>query len=592
MPHNQPSRVEPRTAKLIARYTPRTLDPQRWALAEGPVRALLTACEAPYNRTVDLASALTAFLNSAVWAGTEPPDLPSLLTEKNITAHCELLRNKEHLHVTRAHLRLLARAAGVHESLPPTHGKLPAKKRYASVLLVEGGLRPISSADLLRAWVQATGNSLFGNPLPPVREQWARLGCGTAARRDVSTVDTSKSLAATTEVNHRPEKANVTSQAQQGKRGKRPAKPMSPTAAAAHARKARKAAAEARQPLRVVEEPPEAPSEAIGLVVETYKPMVKKRTVWSNNAELGKRLVIGYRPSSPGHAKTVCSYVSRFLSWYIDSAHRHAAGYSGDVIAAEELLNLRLVEHFVVEEDMPDRARSTTRSHLRRALLSLTDAPKPFRGAHHRALAPYTPDECATFVAVATQQPTSVTSSNLCFIVGLALGAGLDAADIASLDRTCFKSVDLDGTDVFTVTVPTGRPRTVPVRHQYRPLVERALALHAERVEADTDALIGRRGGKNPMSATISRARLADGQPLDMSVRRLRNTWLVAAMCANVPLADLMRAAGLESSRTFAELLPFCPPTDPAAIDHILATLAPVLDEPVPEYARRKQPRR
>jgi len=46
-------------------------------------------------------------------------------------------------------------------------------------------------------------------------------------------------------------------------------------------------------------------------------------------------------------------------------------------------------------------------------------------------------------------------------------------------------------------------------------------------------------------------------------------------MCANVPLADLLRAAGLRSARTIGDLLPYCPDADPAVI---AAALAAMLD--------------
>jgi hypothetical protein len=61
--------------------------------------------------------------------------------------------------------------------------------------------------------------------------------------------------------------------------------------------------------------------------------------------------------------------------------------------------------------------------------------------------------------------------------------------------------------------------------------------------------------------------------PVDIEASRLRNTWLVAAMCAPVPLADLLRAAGLRTARTIGDLLPYCPDADPAVIAAALAAM-------------------
>lgn len=61
---------------------------------------------------------------------------------------------------------------------------------------------------------------------------------------------------------------------------------------------------------------------------------------------------------------------------------------------------------------------------------------------------------------------------------------------------------------------------------------------------------------------------------VDIEVNRLRATWLVAAMTAAVPLADLLAAAGLRSARTLTDLLPYCPAPNPAQVTAAMAALA------------------
>jgi hypothetical protein len=76
-------------------------------------------------------------------------------------------------------------------------------------------------------------------------------------------------------------------------------------------------------------------------------------------------------------------------------------------------------------------------------------------------------------------------------------------------------------------------------------------------------------------SPVTERAVHADAtRAVDIEASRLRNTWLVAAMCAALPMADLLRAAGLRSARTIGDLLPYCPDADPAVIAAVLATMA------------------
>ena len=65
----------------------------------------------------------------------------------------------------------------------------------------------------------------------------------------------------------------------------------------------------------------------------------------------------------------------------------------------------------------------------------------------------------------------------------------------------------------------------------------------------------------------------ADGTVHRVTTARLRHTWLVAAMCAPVPMADLMQAAGIRSARTLTELLEHCPAPDPAQVQATHDTL-------------------
>jgi hypothetical protein len=56
-------------------------------------------------------------------------------------------------------------------------------------------------------------------------------------------------------------------------------------------------------------------------------------------------------------------------------------------------------------------------------------------------------------------------------------------------------------------------------------------------------------------------------------------------MNAAVPLADLLRLAGLRSARTLADLLPLCPPTDPQIVDLQVADIRDAATPRAPQEA-------
>src|SRR5690606_16718728 len=142
---------------------------------------------------------------------------------------------------------------------------------------------------------------------------------------------------------------------------------------------------------------------------------------------------------------------------------------------------------------------------------------------------------------------------NACFLLGLCLGAGLAAADLRLIRRRHITTrAAADGTDYLLVTVPGSTGRTVPVRRQYADLVKRALALSSG---GGPDALVlGKEATRRNVTSVARRGVVtADEDDLvDIQPHRLRTTWLFACINAAVPLADLLRMAGLRSARSLA----------------------------------------
>jgi hypothetical protein len=113
------------------------------------------------------------------------------------------------------------------------------------------------------------------------------------------------------------------------------------------------------------------------------------------------------------------------------------------------------------------------------------------------------------------------------------------------------------------------------VRSAYAPLVREGLAAHDATHRGVHAPLLGVRGSTksitNPVKALAVTAQA--GVSVDVDATRLRSTWLLACMTSAVPLGALLQAAGLRSARTLTDLLPYCPPPDPAAVDAALAYL-------------------
>jgi hypothetical protein len=109
------------------------------------------------------------------------------------------------------------------------------------------------------------------------------------------------------------------------------------------------------------------------------------------------------------------------------------------------------------------------------------------------------------------------------------------------------------------VRVDGSSSRTVIVRAQYETLLREALAFHFAEGRSKTDLLYGTSSDrKHATTNVLSRAKTAAGTGVDIDPARLRSTWLVACMSADVPLGALLRASGLRSARTLVDLLPYC----------------------------------
>ena len=579
-PPSPPPASDAEVAAVIARYAPSCLPEHRWAQCSDAVRAAVTAANPSTGKIARLWLVhLCQFLSTACgWAGDGPPDLVAMLTESTIAAYTYTGAKRASRVsgiIRRTSLRHIARAAGAVAPVARPYAKTTTTALRPELLAA--ARQPLPLAAIAQGWELSRGRALPQEVFRPVIAVLLTSCGNTAARPGWGTFTSPPSVRVLAEATDQSVKEGAASM-------KKPSTPPPPKAAKKMSRRAvlrfaraNLAAGEAHRagPTLADAPAPGALPEEVTAAVEAYLPLRCHRGSWAQIADLTCRLTLGYAPPSPGNAASVASHVAAFLRWFRAWPGRADTNAPLD---ARELLATGLVDIYLTVVSGSVGSRSTQRAVLRRALRSLDGSARPAKLAHQPVSAPYTPAQCAGFVALARHQPTLGRKRNMAFLVGLGLGAGLDGRDLKSVTRGDVANVALDAaTTVLMVTVTGGqRPRTVPVRAGYDALVREGLELHDRGGRGQHAPLLGQDTTRDHVTSPVTeRAVHADvTRAVDIEASRLRNTWLVAAMCAALPMADLLRAAGLRSARTIGDLLPYCPDADPSVIAAVLATMA------------------
>jgi len=315
----------------------------------------------------------------------------------------------------------------------------------------------------------------------------------------------------------------------------------------------------------------------VAAAVAAFTPNDLSGERWNQLRPVWERLIVGYAPPEAASVGNPASVLAGFCDWARSRAGR--PDHAGP-LATEELLGFGLVDAhdtYLAEMGVPDGSRATRRSVVRRALRALDGRPASAKIVYQPVAGPYGQSECAALVRLARHQPTASRRCELSLAVGLGLGAGLDGRDMRHVTRSGFTDIDLGyATLGLAVTVADGeRPRSVIIRSAYEPLVRESLRLHDIARRGRTAPVIGRSATRRSITSPVMAHALTGlaGATVDIEVNRLRATWLVAAMCAPVPLASLVQAAGLRSARTLTDLLAHCADPDPAAVSAALGHL-------------------
>lgn len=200
------------------------------------------------------------------------------------------------------------------------------------------------------------------------------------------------------------------------------------------------------------------------------------------------------------------------------------------------------------------KSRSDRRSRLRGIAdqVNPDQAPTPTKSIPRPAIkAPHSASEMANICRCAGLQPTVELTRQMCLCVSVGAGAGIDSSELKLLLGS--HVVDLDDQGI-RIDIPGDRTRSVWVLREYEDLLRRGLV-----GRSPLRPLLGRKQDRRNVAADVySRAKLYGDLPA-LEQSRLRTTWLATLLSRPVPLAVIFTAAGLRSTRTLFDLLPYLP---------------------------------
>ena len=243
-------------------------------------------------------------------------------------------------------------------------------------------------------------------------------------------------------------------------------------------------------------------------------------------------------PHSPRRARTLLNAVTQMAVW---------ADATGLPLDAAVVLRPSTIDRFVVEgcRELSKGTKTNYRTQLRavgrRVLSADLFPPRPVTLPRTEQERPYEVSEVAATLAWARSLPTTRMQRNLSALLGLGLGAGLVSQEMTQLIG---EDVVRDSEGVF-IRVGGAKARQVPVVRGW------------EDVVADLAAESGRRPFFLPDRTEIRRYHIVNfiegchrpnGGP-QLSVERLRITWIVNHLTAGIPVQVVARAAGVQPAQ-------------------------------------------
>jgi len=258
-------------------------------------------------------------------------------------------------------------------------------------------------------------------------------------------------------------------------------------------------------------------------------------------------------PMTAYAVETLLGPVMRFVHW--------AVFVVGCELDALIVFDRDLIETYV-REVLPRELAPGTRRNYRAWIFRVAEVVNPDKNPrkpmplNEKSMgAPYTESDIIALDRWAAGQSTPYRRSNAATLVALGAGAGLSSIEIAHLRRDAV-TVRADGSVELTVFINGDLKRRVVVSAEF----EEIIATQINDLQDDSFVFLPQRSRteNDVVSAFVAKTLHPRGTPT-VTVRRLRNTWLVTQMVNRVDVLTLMEAAGLQSLESISRLAQFVP---------------------------------
>lgn len=295
-------------------------------------------------------------------------------------------------------------------------------------------------------------------------------------------------------------------------------------------------------------------SAALEQRLATYVPRCMDEGEWRQI----KPLLTNLMRRGKTQGETVFRQLVSDLALYLVWAHRR-----GTPLTVAGTMRHDLIEQWVADMDHGNSTRNSRRGRL----LNLASQVNPGATAPRKRAPiarpamkpPYTRREVADLERLANNQPTPARKRQLAALLALGLGAGLGPEDLRDLRRS---DITQNAHDVWWVHVAGRRPRRVPVRDRYVVLLQQGL-----KGVKESDLIIGRSTTRHNITGTVTDSIATDSFTTAPDQGRLRATWLLALVCAPIPISAIFAAAGINTARTITDILQYANDPDYVSID-------------------------
>jgi hypothetical protein len=273
------------------------------------------------------------------------------------------------------------------------------------------------------------------------------------------------------------------------------------------------------------------------LTIARFDPRRLPPDVWVAVAPLARQAAAKTEPRNKREAVELMSRTAGLLAW----CHSQGMALTTEVVFAPDTLDR------YIARGCADKA-SGTKSNYRRILRRVAAAvlgptvypPRPHPFSQSSPLTPYSRDEEVALVGWSRGLPTERMRDGVVALLGLGLGAGLDAREIERARASWIEH----GTRGLTVNVKGDRGRRVPVVARWEWAVRDALT-------KSNGGLLFRSGRAQQKRVSVFTENLPRGTAPKLSSQRSRATWIVRHLEARVPVNSLADAAGINADELF-----------------------------------------